>query len=133
MNDSSTDYRVLLATVDLGELAEQVVARSADRGRRCGASVELANILENPSASLIGALSSGELQEIRDKATRWSQTPLGELKARTPGARATHTCSGVPADEISALVMQIDADLFEDGIRHRVSCDLLVVRQPDGV
>jgi universal stress protein A len=50
MSGKGTVYRRILATVDLGDVTERVLARATGLGRICGAEVDLANILEGTPA-----------------------------------------------------------------------------------
>ncbi|MEA3278812.1 MAG: universal stress protein [Pseudomonadota bacterium] len=148
MNKASKDYRSLLATVDLGEMTEGIVAKAVDLGARCEAGVDLANVLEGMPVFLYHAVSSDELDAILEKSSRWSRERLDELKGRIPGIRSLHTASGVLAEEVRELAQRIGADLLvvgahdrrgmavlfrdrSDEILHRAACDVLVVKRGD--
>jgi len=145
MNPSSTGYRQLLATVDLGETTAPVTARAADLGRRLDANLDLAHIQEGMPVFLYHAVPSDELNAILDKSTRWSRERLEEIKAQEPWVRDIHSTSGVLAEEVRALGARIGADLLvigaherhgiavllrdrSDEILHRARCDVLVVK-----
>jgi universal stress protein A len=146
MNGKKRQYGRLLATVELGETADRVLTRAVDLGRRCGAELDLASILEGAPSFLVQAVSSGELEEILDKGSRWSRERLEEIKAREPGISAVHVGRGILAEEVRDLVGRIDADLLvvgahdrrgfaalfrdrSDEILHRAPCDVLIVKK----
>jgi universal stress protein A len=139
------DYRQLLVAVDLGDATEHVIRRGVELGRRLGAAVDVANVLEKPPGYLKHTLSREDLSATDSKSRRWSQERLEELKGRYPGLQGAHTAQGPSADEIRRLVKEIPADLLVVGVHerpgmaalfgdrsdellHRAPCDVLVVK-----
>lgn len=146
MNGSSVDYRCVLAVVDLGTLTEPVLDRAVDLGRRCGATVDVANVLEGMPVFLYHAVSPEELQKIVDRNTSWSRERLAHLLSRRPAIRGGHTVTGILAEETRVLGDRIGADLLvigaherhgvaillrdrSDEILHKARRDVLVVKQ----
>jgi universal stress protein A len=147
MSNARMDYRQLLVAVDLGEgdATEHVVRRGLELGRRLGAAVDAANILEKAPGYLKHTLSREDLSATDSKSRRWSQERLEDLKGRYPGLQGTHTARGASADQIRGLVKEIRADLLvvgaherrgiavlfgdrSDELLHRAPCDVLVVK-----
>lgn len=146
MNRSSVDYRCLLAAVDLGPMTEGVLARAADLGRRCEASVDVANVLEDLPIYLYQSAPAEELQTVLERNISWSRDQLATLVNRHPGIRGIHTVTGILAEEARDLANQIAADLLvigaherhgiavlfrdrSDEILHRAGRDTLVVKR----
>jgi universal stress protein A len=146
MNGSNVDYRCVLAVVDLGTLTELVLDRAVDLGRRCGATIDAANVLEGMPVLLYHAVPPEELQKIVDRNTSWSRERLVQLVSRRPGIRGGHTVTGILAEETRALAERIGADLLvigaherhgmaillrdrSDEILHKARRDVLVVKQ----
>ena len=71
MNGSSVNYRCVLAVVDLGTLTEPVLDRAVDLGRRCGATVDVANVLEGMPVLLYHAFPP------RSSRGSWTGIPPG--------------------------------------------------------
>lgn len=112
-------YRRLLAAVDLAETTEAVVARSADLGARCGAAVDLLNVLEEMPAFLHHTASRRELDEVMDRSMLWSRDRLIEVRSHHPGIQGIHVTTGVLSEEVSRLADTIDADLLVLGAHER--------------
>lgn len=145
MSEARTDYRKLLVAVDLGDAPEHVVRRGVGLGRRLGAAVDVASVLEKAPGYLKHSLSREDLSATESKSRRWSEERLEDLKGRYPGLQGTHTAQGPSADQIRGLVKEIRADLLvvgaherrgmavlfgdrSDEFLHRAPCDVLVVK-----
>lgn len=146
MNRSGVDYGCLLAAVDLGPMTEGVLARAADLGRRCGAPVDVANVLEDLPVFLYQSAPAEELQTVLERNTSWSRDQLATLADRHSDIRGIHTVTGILAQEARDLADRIAADLLvigaherhgiavlfrdrSDEILHRAGRDTLVVKR----
>jgi universal stress protein A len=133
MNGSSVDYRCVLAVVDLGVLTEPVLDRAVDLGRRCGATVDVANVLEGMPVFLYHAVSPEELQRIVDRNTSWSRERLMHLLSTRPGIRGGHTVTGILAEETRALSDRTGADLLVIGAHERHGMAILLRDRSDEI
>jgi universal stress protein A len=145
MSDARMDYRQLLVAVDLGDGTEYVLGRGVEVGRRLGAAVDVANVLDKAPGYLKHTLSREDLAATDSRSQCWSQERLADLKGRYPGLQGTHTVRGPSAEQLCGLVKEIRADLMvvgaharrgmavlfgdrSDELLHRAPCDVLVVK-----
>jgi universal stress protein A len=133
MSGSSVDYRCVLAVVDLGAMTERVLDRAADLGARCGASVDVANVLEDMPVFLYHAVVPEELQTMWDRNTASSREHLARLAGERPGIRGTHTVTGILAEETEALAARMAADLLVVGAHERHGMAILLRDRSDEI
>jgi universal stress protein A len=133
MSGSSVDYRCVLAVVALGAMTERVLDRAADLGARCGASVDVANVLEDLPVFLYHAVAPDEFQALLDRNTALSREQLLQLAGGRPGIRGTHTVTGILAEETEALANRMAADLLVIGAHERYGMAILLRDRSDEI
>jgi universal stress protein A len=133
MSGSRVDYRCLLTAVDLGPMTEGVLDRASDLGARCGAAVDVANVLEELPAFLYHATTPEELQTVLERSTGWSREQLSVLAGQHPGIRQTHTVTGILAEEARALADRVGADLLVMGAHERHGMAILLRDRSDEI
>lgn len=147
MNGSIAAYQSVLAAVDLGDMTDAVLERATGLGGRCGAAVDVGNVLEAMPSFLHRALSDEDRRLMLAKGNDWSRESLEKLAARHPGIRETYSVMGILAEELHALADRIGSDLLligaherhgmailfrdrSDEILHKSGRDTLIVKRP---
>lgn len=140
-----SNYKTILAAVDLTSEADQVVAKAASLAQVHGASLHLIHVIEPLSFAYGGDIPidfSTVQEEMQKQAENQLQTFCERLGV--PAAQR-HLVIGRPENEIRAMAEQIGADLIAigshgrrglalllgstaNGVLHGAHCDILAVR-----
>lgn len=140
-----SNYKTILAAVDLTNEADQVVAKAASLAEVHGATLHLIHVIE-PLSFAYGGDIPIDFSTVQEEMQRQAETQLLSFCERlgVPAAQR-HLVIGRPDNEIRAVAAQIGADLITigshgrrglalllgstaNGVLHGATCDILAVR-----